>query len=763
MNDKANPPQVPVAAPAADPLTVPAASSQPGTEVAPEHDTTLKWIVTEPTAAPSTPPPKIEFKRERPTPTLPPPSPKKTAGTVTNRTEATSPGKAELDGSLSAEATKAPPATPPRPIHAPPPSPPEGAKPPTVPPPAPIQGPPLPPTEGSKAPPGPPPKLTQEPATPPPEVTKAPPVPPPKPIPGPASPPEATKVPTAPPAKPADAPQVPPPKPIQAPTTPTPGAAKAQPVPPTKPADAPPLPPAKPADAPPVPPPKPVQTPAIPPPDAAKAQPVPPAKPADAPLTTTPQLPQETEPPPRPSRGAETGRRTAVPTSAEPGPGEPKGATPTEFVLPDSTPEPDQAPAIAEGLGAAPVAILPGPPSSDSELSGDAVELITATAEDAGPVPAQSAALDQDQTPRDGIGPGASPAPPEPAAAEPREVDPEAVEMMESAEHQTAPVPPPTKPRTPTPPPVRSESPAVTPPPVPPEVAATRPSLAPPAPTIAAALFDESQTPAATGDHIPEALARRSLQKRSKPWYEEIFDEDYLRTLPFTTPAQTQREVDFIREALSPPKGGEILDIACGYGRHALELAQQGFRMTGLDLSLPLLIRAADDAQRRGLAVNFVHADMREMSFNGQFDAAYCVLSSFGYFDEETNLRVATAICRALKPGGRFLLDILNRDYVVGDLPTRVWWEGDGCVVLEEVDFNYHTSRVLVRRSVVFGNGRQSEQEISLRAYSLHEVGKLLRQAGLRVLQVSGGLATKSRFFGAASRNIIAVCERPAV
>jgi len=274
-------------------------------------------------------------------------------------------------------------------------------------------------------------------------------------------------------------------------------------------------------------------------------------------------------------------------------------------------------------------------------------------------------------------------------------------------------------------------------------------------------LFEEFQTPSIAGEKLPEALARRSLQKRSKPWYEEVFDEDYLRTLPFMTPEQTGREAGFIRDCLSAPRDGELLDVACGYGRHALELAQQGFRMTGLDLSLPLLIRAADDAQRRSLAVNFVHADMREMSFVDQFDAAYCVLSSFGYFDEETNLRVATAVCRALKPGGRFLLDIINRDYIVGDLPSRVWWEGAGCVVLEEVDFNYHTSRVLIRRSVVFGNGRQSEQEISMRAYSLHEVGKLLRQAGLRVLQVSGSLATKSRFFGAASRNIIAVCEKP--
>jgi SAM-dependent methyltransferase len=153
---------------------------------------------------------------------------------------------------------------------------------------------------------------------------------------------------------------------------------------------------------------------------------------------------------------------------------------------------------------------------------------------------------------------------------------------------------------------------------------------------------------------------------------------------------------------------------------------------------------------------------MREMAFESQFDGAYCVLTSFGYFDEETNLKVASTICRALKPGGRFLLDAINRDYIVSELPTRVWWEGDGCVVLEEVDFNFQTSRLAVRRSVVFQDGRQVEHDISIRAYSLHELGKLLRQAGFRVLEVSGGLATRGNFFGSTSRNVIVLCERPA-
>ncbi|HXJ19588.1 MAG TPA: methyltransferase domain-containing protein [Polyangia bacterium] len=259
----------------------------------------------------------------------------------------------------------------------------------------------------------------------------------------------------------------------------------------------------------------------------------------------------------------------------------------------------------------------------------------------------------------------------------------------------------------------------------------------------------------------PEALSQRPRRpKRSKPWFEEVFDEDYLRTLPFLRHDQTTREADFIASALECPPGSELLDVGCGYGRHAIELVDRGFNVTGLDLSFPLLIRAAEEAEHRGVSVKFVHADMREMAFENQFDGAYSMLTTFGYFDEETNLRVAERIARALKPGSRLLLDVLNRDYIVGDLPMRVWWEGTGCVVLEEVDFNFHTSRLNTHRSIVFEDGRQLEQELSIRAYSLHEIGRLLRQAGFRVLDVSGHLTTRGQFFGASSRHLLVVAEK---
>ncbi len=294
------------------------------------------------------------------------------------------------------------------------------------------------------------------------------------------------------------------------------------------------------------------------------------------------------------------------------------------------------------------------------------------------------------------------------------------------------------------------------PPPAPPAVA-----MPPPAPPKKATSA-RAAAAAAAARSDGAADGKDAKKRRAKPWFEEIFDEDYLRTLPFLTPQATQSEAQFVIDALSLQPGAQVLDLGCGYGRHAMELAARGFHVVGLDQSLPLLLRGADEAQRRGLTINFVHGDMRELDFDSQFDGAYCLFSTFGFFDDEANKKTASNLARALKPGARAVIDILNRDYLIADLPTRVWWEGDGCVVLEEVEFNYFSSRVQCNRSVVFDDGRQVEQEISVRAYSLHELGKLLHAAGFRVLEVSGSMVTRGRFFGGTSRQIVVIAERRA-
>lgn len=280
-------------------------------------------------------------------------------------------------------------------------------------------------------------------------------------------------------------------------------------------------------------------------------------------------------------------------------------------------------------------------------------------------------------------------------------------------------------------------------------------SVPPPIPVAPEPAYPEA--PEAAADTLSRAKKPKAPEK---PWFDDFFDDDYLLTLPHETPETTMKEVAFIANALDLQADARILDVGCGYGRHASELSAQGYRLVGLDKSLPMLIRAAQYAEQRGVQVEFMHGDMREMKFEQEFDGIYCFTSTFGYFDDETNRSVLRSFCRALKPPGRFLLETVNRDFIISDLPLRVWWEGEGCLVMEEVEFNYFTSRIESKRSVVFNDGRQIDRTLSVRAYSLHELGKILHNEGFRVLEVTGDISTQKRFFGMYSPHLIIKAER---
>ncbi|MFO0627939.1 MAG: methyltransferase domain-containing protein [Polyangiales bacterium] len=249
-------------------------------------------------------------------------------------------------------------------------------------------------------------------------------------------------------------------------------------------------------------------------------------------------------------------------------------------------------------------------------------------------------------------------------------------------------------------------------------------------------------------------------KRKRRYWWEELFSEDYFRTLPRLDREQVLAEVDWIEQALGTEAGASILDLACGPGHHAIELALRRYDLTGLDLSPAMINRAQETAAAAGAEVHWAQIDMVQMEFEDAFDAAYCVGTSFGLFDDERNADVARRLHRALKPHGTFLMQVLNRDHVIQRQPAMAWFEGDGCVCMEETSFNFITSRLNVTRTMIFDDGRQREIEYSVRLYSLHELGQVLHQAGFRILEVSGHPRTPGAFFGATSRELIILAQK---
>lgn len=259
---------------------------------------------------------------------------------------------------------------------------------------------------------------------------------------------------------------------------------------------------------------------------------------------------------------------------------------------------------------------------------------------------------------------------------------------------------------------------------------------------------------------LPKTLPQVK-RRHKRPWWEDVFGEDFLRAASRPTDAQIRREVDFIEESLGIATGGIVLDLCCGSGHHAVELASRGYGVVGYDLSLYQLSLAAEVAQERRQKLNFLQGDMREMAFEEMFDGIFCWNTSFGYFEEDKNLLVAERAFHALRPGGMLLLDVVNRDFVASQSPGQHWYEGDSCVCMDDMSLDFITSRMRVKRSVILDDGRTRECLFSLRVYSMHELGKLLHEVGFRISEASGHPATPGVFFGQSSPRIIMLAQKP--
>jgi SAM-dependent methyltransferase len=224
-------------------------------------------------------------------------------------------------------------------------------------------------------------------------------------------------------------------------------------------------------------------------------------------------------------------------------------------------------------------------------------------------------------------------------------------------------------------------------------------------------------------------------------WYKEFFGEDYLRIyLPMFT--RTSQEVEGIVSLLGLPTGSAILDLCCGHGRHAILLAQRGYRVTGQDLSEVFLSHAQADAEAQGVQVDWVHSDMRSIPFENTFDAVYNMFTAFGYLEsEEEDQKVLQQVHIALKPRGLFLLETMYRDGLWRRfMPHEINRYDDGLIVLEERVFNPFTSRMNVQVTMIFPDGRKAQYHHAARLYTLTEYAHMLARVGLKVQAYYGGL-----------------------
>lgn len=249
-----------------------------------------------------------------------------------------------------------------------------------------------------------------------------------------------------------------------------------------------------------------------------------------------------------------------------------------------------------------------------------------------------------------------------------------------------------------------------------------------------------------------------------QPWYASFFGQDYLDVYDYQfTDERARKETEFAARVLGLQKGERVLDLCCGQGRHAVLLAAMGMEVTGLDLSEQYLRLTQDAARAQGVQVPVVHADMRAIPFRSHFDAVVNMFSSFGYLESEAeDARVMTAVRDALKPGGRALFDLLNRDWVVDNYIQNDWHQGaDGTLYLEHRELDLLTSRNHVTFTAITPDGKRREiGGHHIRLYTLREAAGIIEAAGLTYEAVYGGFEGEA--YGIDTRRMIIVARRPA-
>ena len=229
---------------------------------------------------------------------------------------------------------------------------------------------------------------------------------------------------------------------------------------------------------------------------------------------------------------------------------------------------------------------------------------------------------------------------------------------------------------------------------------------------------------AALSDQIPE------------DWYADAFDA---ASAEMAWTDRTGPEIDRVVKILQPQGGERILDLACGSGRHSLELRRRGFEVVGADISADLIELARRDAAAADLDVDFILADVRDLGFESEFDLVLNLNDgAIGYLEsDEENRRTFEVISRALRPGGRNLVQLPNVLYARERLPQRSWIPASSMIELVEHRWNKKAKRLEgLMVAARFGEVLENLDgiEFSQRLYSLDELREIYASVGMELL-----------------------------
>jgi ubiquinone/menaquinone biosynthesis C-methylase UbiE len=223
--------------------------------------------------------------------------------------------------------------------------------------------------------------------------------------------------------------------------------------------------------------------------------------------------------------------------------------------------------------------------------------------------------------------------------------------------------------------------------------------------------------------------------------WDEFFSSFYLRAYSGIGQDDAEPQALAAARLAGCPEDGELLDVPCGFGRHAVPLARAGFRITGIDRSESLLA----EARRRAGGERWpklVRADYRELPFrDASFDAALNLFTSLGYLGDEEDTKALAEIGRVLRAGGRLVIETMHRDLLVRKFQEHDWrLLGEGLLLLEQRTFDAASGVAQTTQTLVDKSGDRDSRSYSVRVYTATELLAMLARAGFADARCYGDL-----------------------
>jgi SAM-dependent methyltransferase len=215
-----------------------------------------------------------------------------------------------------------------------------------------------------------------------------------------------------------------------------------------------------------------------------------------------------------------------------------------------------------------------------------------------------------------------------------------------------------------------------------------------------------------------------------KGYYKEIWRQIFPEKV-------TIAETDYIIEECVLKEGSEVLDIMCGYGRHALELGKKGIKVIAVD-NLPEYCNEINEkALAENLDVKSICTDILELQLENRFDAVVCMGNSLQFFNEEDTIKLLSAISDHMDSGGKLIINSWSlAEIVMKQFKEKSWNRFNDLLLLVESKFLLRPARVETTSIIITDSGEKEEKQAIDYIFSISEMENILKKSGFQLKEV---------------------------